>query len=472
MAKITIEPVTRIEGHARITIDKDETDNILGAHLEVLELRGFEKLVEGMEVDKMPLVTARICGVCPVAHHIVSSKTLDTCYQTEPPPGARIYRHMLLLGHYIHSHALSLFALCGPDIFMGVDAPEKQRSIVYMSKDAPELARKALRLRTIGQLITETLGGRGIHPVTSIAGGVAKAFKIEEKNKILTWINEAEGLVEELVETIRPALKNLEEKSPKYKLDIYSVAHVDKDGNWDIYGDHLTVMDATGKKVVDFTAHQYMDYFEEKAFNDSYMKNVTLRLNNSSNTFWVGPLSRLNAAASMGSERAERERERLFSWFGNPVNSPIALHEARFIEIIAALEKLKVLLSDPVLEENTGKGIQAWRHEIKNKPGAGIGSLEAPRGVLIHHYDVDEEAKIKSANLIVATQGNYLAIDDTLGQAAQVYLASSDKQLLNGIEHALRLFDPCLACATHRLGDMPLEILVYQNGKRIRRIRT
>lgn len=472
MAKITIEPVTRIEGHARITIDKDENDNILGAHLEVLELRGFEKLVEGMEVEKMPLVTARICGVCPVAHHIVSSKTLDTCYQTEPPPGARIYRHMLLLGHYIHSHALSLFALCGPDIFMGIDAPAEQRSIIYMSKDAPELARKALRLRTIGQLITETLGGRGIHPVTSVAGGVAKSFTIEEKNRILTWINEAEGLIEELAETIRPALQNLEEKSPKYKLDIFNVAHVDKDGNWDIYGDHLTVMDANGKKVVDFTADRYMDYFEEKTFDDSYMKNVTLKLNNTSNTFWVGPLARLNAAASMGSERTDRERERLFSRFGNPVNSPIALHEARFIEIIAALEKLKALLSDPILEESTGKGIRAWRHEIKNKPGAGIGSLEAPRGVLIHHYDVDEEAKVKSANLIVATQNNYLAIDDTLGQAAQVYLASSDKQLLNGIEHALRLFDPCLACATHRLGDMPLEILVNQNGKRIRRIRT
>lgn len=472
MAKVTIEPVTRIEGHARITIDKDETDNILGAHLEVLELRGFEKLVEGMEVDKMPLVTARICGVCPVAHHIVSSKTLDTCYQTEAPPGARIYRHMLLLGHYIHSHALSLFALCGPDIFMGVDAPAEQRSIVYMSKDAPELARKALRLRTIGQLITEILGGRGIHPVTSVAGGVAKSLTIEEKNKILTWINEAEGLTEELAEALRPALQNLEEQSPEYKLDIYSVAHVDKDGNWDIYGDHLRVMDANGKKVVDFTADRYMDYFEERTFNDSYMKNVTLKLNNTSNTFWVGPLARLNAAASIGSERADREREGLFSHFGKPVNSPIALHEARFIEIIAALEKLKALLSDPVLEESTGKGIGVWRHEIKNKPGAGIGSLEAPRGVLIHHYDVDEEAKIKSANLIVATQNNYLAIDDTLGQAAQVYLAASDKQLLNGIEHALRLFDPCLACATHRLGDMPLEILVNQNGKPIRRIRS
>ncbi len=472
MAKVIIEPVTRIEGHARISIEKDDADNILSAHLEVLELRGFEKLVEGMEVDKMPLVTARICGVCPVAHHIVSSKTLDACYQIEPPAGARIYRHMLLLGHYIHSHALSLFALCGPDIFMGIDAPVEERSIVYMSKESPALAGKALRLRTIGQLITETLGGRGIHPVTSIAGGVAKSLTGEEINKILTWINEAENLTGELGEALRPALRKLEEKSPGYKLDIYSAAHVDKDGNWDIYGDHLTVMDAEGKKAVDFTVDRYMDYFEEKTFYDSYMKNVTLKLNNASNIFWVGPLSRLNVAVSMGSERADREREGLFSRFGKPVNTPIALHEARFIEIIAALEKLKILISDPVLEESMGKGIGEWRQEVKNKPGAGIASLEAPRGVLVHHYDVDEEAKVKSVNLIVATQNNYLAIDETLGQAARVYLASSDQQLLNGIEHALRLFDPCLACATHRLGGMPLEILVNQNGKCIRRIRT
>lgn len=281
----------------------------------------------------------------------------------------------------------------------------------------------------------ETLGGRGIHPVTSLAGGVAKALTADKKKKIVNWICEAEPLIKELGENVRPALRKMEEKSPEYKLDTYSVAHVEKNGN------------------------------EEKIFDDSYMKNVTLKLNKSFHQFWVGPLARLNVVNSMGSEWADRERENLFTHFGKPVNSPLALHEARFIEIIAALEKLKMLIADPILEQGP------WRHEIKNKPGDGIGSIEAPRGVLIHHCGVDEEAKVNAANLIVATQNNYLAIDDTLGQAAAVYLASPDQQLLNGVEHALRLFDPCLACATHRIGHMPLEILVYHKESLVRRIR-
>ncbi|MGD2091798.1 MAG: Ni/Fe hydrogenase subunit alpha [Candidatus Aminicenantes bacterium] len=467
MSVITIEPVTRIEGHARITIKKDKTDKILGAHLEVMELRGFEKLLQGMEIDKMPLVTARICGVCPVAHHIVSSKALDVCYQTESPPAGRLYRHILLLGHFIHSHALSLFALSGPDILVGVDVPPEQRNIMHMARMMPELTKKALRLRTIGQLIVETLGGRGIHPVTSLAGGVAKSLTGDEKKKIVNWICEAEPLIKELGENLRPALRKLEEKSPPYKLDTYSVAHVDENGNWDIYGDHLRVKDVNGSEVLDFTPDQYANYFEEKIFDDSYMKNVSLKLNNSFHQFWVGPLARLNVVNTMGSKWADRERENLFNHFGNPVNSPLALHEARFIEIIAALEKLKMLMADPILEQGP------WRHEIKNKPGDGISSIEAPRGVLIHHYGVDEEAKVTAVNLIVATQNNYLAIDDTLGQAAAVYLDSPDQQLLNGVEHALRMFDPCLACATHRIGHMPLEILVYQGEREslLRRIR-
>lgn len=465
MPVVTIEPVTRIEGHARITIKKDDADKVLGAHLEVLELRGFEKLLEGMEIDKMPLVTARICGVCPAAHHIASSKAVDVCYQTEPPAAGRLYRHILLLGHTIHSHALSLFALSGPDIFMGMDAPAEQRSIVHMAKVEPELTKKALRLRTIGQLIVETLGGRGIHPVTSIAGGVTKALTGEEKKKIINWLQEAEPLVNELAEILRPALQKLQDKSPKYKLDTYSVAHVDARGDWDLYGDHITVKDAKGAAVLDFTADRYADYFVERSFDDSYMKNVSLKLDHSLHQFWVGPLARLNTANSMGSQRADKERETLFARFGNPVSSPIALHEARLIEIIAALEKLKILLTDPALDQGP------WRHEIKNKPGNGIGSIEAPRGVLVHHYEADEQAKVSAANLIVATQNNYLAIDDTLGQAAEVYLASSDEQLFNGVEHALRMFDPCLACATHRIGHMPIEVLVYQKEKLVRRVK-
>ena len=466
MSVITIEPVTRIEGHARITVSTDDAEKVLGAHLEVLELRGFEKLLEGMEIDKMPLVTARICGVCPAAHHIASSKALDRCFQTGPPPAGRIFRHMLLLGHLIHSHALSLFALSGPDILIGIDFPPEQRNIVHMSQVAPDFMKKALRLRTIGQFISETLGGRGIHPVTSVAGGVAKAFTAEDKKKVLTWIGEAEHLIKDLADTFRPALENLIKKSPDYKLDMYSMAHVGKEGNWDIYGDHLTVNDASGAKAVDFSTDQYAGYFEEKSVDDSYMKNVTLKLQGSLKKFWVGPLARLNVAASMGSEWADKEREALFARFGRPVSSPIALHEARLIEIIAALEQLKTLISDPALSNGP------WRYEIKNKPGEGIGSIEAPRGVLIHHYDVDEQAKVKSANLIVATQNNYLAIDDTLTQAAQLYLVSPDQKLLNGVEHALRMFDPCLACATHKTGSMPLEILIHRKGKLVRKVKS
>ncbi len=460
-----IEPVTRIEGHARIAIKRDESGSVSGAHLEVMELRGFEKLLEGMEIEKMPLVTARICGVCPAAHHIASSRALDACYGVALPPAAGLYRRMLLLGHTIHSHALSLFALSGPDIFMGMDVPVEERSIVHMAKVEPDLTKKALRLRSIGQLIVETLGGRGIHPVTATAGGVTKALTMEEKKKIANWVAEAEPLLNELAEVLRPALRELEAKSPKYELTPHSVAHVDAEGNWDLYGDHVTVKDAAGSTVVDFTSDQYADYFVERGFDDSYMKNVTLRVASKLHKFWVGPLARLNVSGSMGSEKADGEREKLFERFGNPVNSPIALHEARLVEIFAALGKLKIILADPVL------GLGTWRTEIVNKPGKGIGSIEAPRGVLVHDYEVDGDAKVSAANLIVATQNNYLAIDDTLGQAARVFLGSSDGELLNGVEHALRLFDPCLACATHRIGHMPLEVSVYEGGRCTRRVR-
>ncbi|UCH94649.1 MAG: Ni/Fe hydrogenase subunit alpha [Candidatus Aminicenantes bacterium] len=469
MSVVTIEPVTRIEGHARITIKKDDADKILGAHLEVMELRGFEKLLQGMEIDKMPLVTARICGVCPVAHHIASSKALDACYQTHPPPAGQAYRHILLLGHLVHSHALSLFVLSGPDIFLGIDVPAEQRNIVHLASVKPDLTKKALRLRTIGQLVVETLGGRGIHPVTSVAGGVTRSMTHDEKKKIINWIQEGKILVKELLATVRQALRALEKKCPEYKLQVYNAAHVDAGGNWDIYGDHLTVKDANGADIVDFTAQQYADYFEEKTFEDSYMKNVSLKLNNSLEKFWVGPLARLNVSNSLGSEWADKEREILFTHFGQPVSSPIALHEARLIEIIAALQKLKMLILDPGL----GQGV--WRHEIKNKPGAGIGSVEAPRGVLVHHYETDEDGKVSGVNLIVATQNNYLAIDDALAQAAANYLASAsapDGQILNGVEHALRMFDPCLACATHRIGHMPIEISVYKQDTLVRRIRS
>ena len=465
MSVIRIEPVTRIEGHASIAVTKGDNGKVESAHLQVLELRGFEKLLEGMELEKMPLITGRICGVCPVAHHLASSKALDACYGTQPTEAAVILRRIMFLGHYIHSHALNLFVLAGPDILVGVDAEAANRNIVWMARNNPDFTKMALRLRTLGQVIVERIGGRGIHPVTSVPGGITVKLAKEEVDQMKAWTDEIQSIVGSVEGKVRDVLRKHEEKIPHYHDEIHGLAHVGVGGRWDIYGDVMRVTGPKGEKAAEFPVADYAKFLEETTFDDSYMKKVTLKLGGSSHRFRVGPVARLNAADTMGSEWAEKARQDYFGHFGRPVHHAAANFEARLVEVIAACEHLKTLLQSPLVLSGP------FRNEVKKAPVEAAGSVEAPRGVLIHHYVPDEKGRVKEANLIVATQNNYLAIDETLRQAAEHYDGKPEAEFANGLEHAIRIFDPCLACATHAVGQMPMEVKIYRGGSLLQTIR-
>ncbi len=467
---ITIDPVTRIEGHARVFINLTEAGTLEKAGLIVNELRGFERILVGMEADRMPLITARICGVCPTAHHLASSRALDNAAGVHPPPAADMLRELMLMGHMIHSHCLSLFVLQGPDLVLGLDADPAIRNIVGLVKAAPDVAQKALRCRAIGQQINELIGGRGTHPVTSVAGGITFRLDRDKKTQLTAWIDEALILVQKLA----PILKTLLLK----QLDLHRTllsswttpmwsAGTQKNGTLNLYDGKIRFVDEKGTFRQEFTADAYRPYVKESVLDWSYMKQVHVDDGYGLHTYRVGPLARFNACERYGTPIADAEAEQFAATFGRPAHNTILQIYARMIELIYAAERAKQLISDPAIGGET-------RVPVKFRGGRGVGHVEAPRGTLIHDFEIDTNGIIRAANLIVATQQNYAAINDTIAQAANDFVIGkqSDAALLNAVEFGIRCFDPCLSCATHTMGPMPLEIVIARGssgGRTIRR---
>jgi len=458
---LTVNPVTRLEGHAKIVLDVDDNGNVLRGHLQVLEIRGFEKLVEKMELFKMPQIIARICGVCPAAHHLASVIAIENGLGIAAPEEARLLRELLYMGHILHSHTLSTFFLAGPDILRGIDAEPGQRNIFSLLALDPELARKALRLRSIGQLTVEAVGGRGVHPVAAIPGGMAARPTAEKLAQIAGWGREALVILDEVLPRVNKQLALLEELRPVALLPERSMS-LTKEGVVDFLAGEAVVVNGTGGMERRFSAADYAEHLIEHVMPASYMKSVRLRAPDEI-SYFVGPLARLNVNNFFCTPRANAALQE-FHAKGRPRLSALDHIEARLVEMLFCAERM----SEIAAEELSGGPL---RVAAEPREGRYAGMVESPRGLLIHDYTADATGRIREANLIVATQNNYDAIDSAITAVAGHFIPmKNDNQLMNGMEFALRCFDPCLSCATHTAGRMPMEVLIRRDGATLRTI--
>lgn len=458
---LVVSPVTRIEGHARILLDLNDAGEVSRGHLEVWELRGFEKLLQGTELFKMPQVTSRLCGVCPAAHHLASVHAIEAGLGIEPPSDAKLLRELLYAGHVLHSHALSNFVLTGPDLVVGIAAPPQERNVFSLLKINPDLVKKVLRLRSIGQRTVELVGGRGVHPVTAVPGGMASCPDQGRLELIAGWGGEAVGLIEEIGAVLRERLAGLDELRLQTQLPYNSVA-LSSAGRFDWFGRECVVMNPVGGVERRFAAADYANHLVEHAVPGSYMKSVRLR-DSEEQHFLVGPLARLNVNSSLGTPRADAAL-RVFRNGGHPHLSALEYIWARLIEMLHCAERMQAIAGGEL-------GGGPLKVEASPRQGRFVGLIEAPRGILIHDYETDAAGRIATVNFIVATQNNYDAINYAITSLARHFAPrNDDNQLMNGVEFALRCFDPCLACATHAAGRMPLEVVMFQHGERVRTI--
>lgn len=462
---IEIEPVTRIEGHAKIRIDVGDDKKVSGAWLSVLEFRGFERFVQGMQVELIPTLMTRVCGTCPHAHHLAAAKAVDEVFSVKPTPAALLQRKLLNAGSMIHSHAVHFFALAGPDLLLGVDSPVAKRNVVGLLEIAPDLTAKALKLRSLGQRIVEIVGGRGTHPVTCIAGGMSAVITKDTQEQLQRLSAEALELAKVALVAGRGALDKNKDMTDALTLEAVDLGTVDG-GKLDTYDGKLRARGPDGKVVVEFEAKDYEKYLYEEAFDHSYGKGVLLQDSaGKKHLHRVGPLSRLNAADSIDTPLAAAELEAFRKTAGNPSKLTVMSHYARLLEILHFAELCVRISSDPELISPN----------VRTKPTAtpkrGIAHVEAPRGMLLHDFRVDSNGIVTGANLLVATQHNFGAINASLKSATEAFIDKPDAELLNRIEFAIRCYDPCLSCSTHRVGQMPLEVEITESGRVVRQVR-
>jgi F420-non-reducing hydrogenase large subunit len=460
--QVTIDPVTRIEGHARVDLEIDEDDSIAGVVFKVMDFRGFETFLQGMHVEMMPTVTARICGTCPQTHHLAASKAVDRVFGATIPRTAELLRNTLNLGAMVHSHAVHFFALAGPDLIFGLASERSERNIIGMAKKHPELSKKALRLRSIGQKIVELVGGRGTHPVSCVAGGMAAPLGPEKAEKLKKYVGEGVKLSRKLYEASRQIFQTNEKLMRSLPLETHYLGTVNEE-RLDFYDGELRLRRPDGS-CFDFSAENWALYLHEKTRGGSYGKCVSFKEGEEEVSYRVGPLARLNCAEKIETPAANAELEKYREAGGNPCHQTVMYHQARMIEVLYAMEKLEQIVSDPDLyKEDIRAGLDS--------PRDGAAHVEAPRGVLIHDYKVDGNAVVKEANLLIATQQNLSAINETIGMSAQKYMDQPDEAFLNAVEFGIRCYDPCLSCATHRIGEMKLDVAVRREGRTLRRIR-
>ena len=462
---IRVDPVTRIEGHAKVFIHLGQDGQLESAGLVVNELRGFEKILIGMEADRMPHITARICGVCPTAHHLAASNALDHACGVTPPPAAQLLRELMYMGHIIHSHSLSLFVLQGPDLVLGLDADPAQRNVVGMVRANPELAKLALGMRTIGQRINEMVGGRGTHPVTSVAGGITFTLDQEKKGFLEGWVDEARRMLLKITPAVKGLLLKTVELHPammgSWSTPSWGLGTV-LDDRISLTSGKLRAIDEKGASRAEFGSEDYDRYLVESVVQWSYMKKVALKIDGL-HDYRVGPMARINVGRRFGTELADAELADFFKLGGDPCHSTLLQSYARLIELIWAVERAASILRDPAIFGET-------RVPVKFTGSRGVGHVEAPRGTLFHDYRIDEKGIVRAANLIVATQQNYALINSSIEQAARSHVIDrpDDAALLNAVEFSIRCYDPCLSCATHAVGRMPMQVVIKREGATVR----
>jgi NAD-reducing hydrogenase large subunit len=443
----------------------DDHGNVEHAYLHVNEFRGFEKFCEGRMVFEMPLITPRICGICPVSHHLAAAKTADEVMGCPPPRPASLLRELMHMGQVIQSHGMHFFELAGPDLLLGFDADPATRNVVGLIQADPALTLKAVNLRKFGQDIIFTLGGRRIHPNFAVPGGVNKALTASERDHILSGIDEAIVTTQAGIVIMKDwAAANQEDIN---KFAVFPTGYfgmVTPNDSLELYDGQIRLIDAAGEQLEKFDGRHYLDYIAEHVENWSYLKfPYYKKMGWPNGVYRVGPLGRLNVARQIDTPLADAELKNFKNFnHGKPVENTLMYHYARLIETLFAVEKARLLLNDPDI---LSKDILNTRHNIK---GEGVGVIEAPRGTLFHHYWTDQLGQIQRVNLIVATGHNNWAMSHAVDSVAKTYISGNQVRegLLNRVEAAIRAYDPCLSCSTHAVGQMPLHVqLVAPDGE-------
>ncbi len=471
MRRVEIDPISRLEGHGKISLFINDDGSVENAYLQIPELRGFEKFVEGLPVEEIPRIMPRICGVCPAAHHMAAGKAVDNVFSADIPSVAKKLRELYYMAHFIHSHAAHFYALAAPDFVLGPDAPKAQRNVLgLIAKVGLELGGEVVRQRAISQDIQIMVGGRATHPVWNIPGGVTRALTEENAEKVKGLADEQLGFAELSLKLFNDLVLANEAYLDLIMGGVFEqvtnyMGLVDESNKVNFYHGQVRVVDVEGKELFRYSEPEYLDYIAEHVEDWSYLKFPYIK-----NRGWVGfvegadtslyqanPLPRLNAADGMATPKAQAEYEKMFDTVGGkPCHKLMVNHWARLVEMVYAAERMQELINDPEITDPNVRVIPS------TTPTEGVGIVEAPRGTLTHHYWTDENGIVTKANLIVGTTNNNASINMAVKKAAQNLIKPGGEVtdgLLNMVEMAFRLYDPCFSCATHSLpGQMPLKV--------------
>jgi NAD-reducing hydrogenase large subunit len=461
--RIVIHPMTRIEGHAKISICVDDGGRVESAQFHVTEFRGFEKLCEGRPFHEMPGLMSRVCGICPVSHILASSKAGDALLGVQIPPAAVKQRRLLNYAQVLQSHALSFFHLSAPDLLLGMDAAPEKRNLFGLIESDPDFLRRGIRLRQFGQRVIELVGGKRIHPPWGAPGGVLRTVGPGERDEMLRWVPEALDSLDLALARLKSVLESFQEEIEHMgNFPSLFLGTVNGEGSLEYYDGLIRIVDSEGNIVADGLApERYHTYLAEASEEWSYMKFPYYKpLGYPGGMYRVGPLARLNAASAARTPRADRELHEYRQRTRGTACKSFYYHLARLIEMLHAVERIEELLADPDL---LGEEVQA-RAGLNRREG--VGSCEAPRGTLFHHYHVDANGLVRRANLLIATAQNNLAMNKAVEQTARRFVAprALAEGMLNRVEAAIRCYDPCLSCSTHAIGQMPL-IIEIQNRR-------
>ncbi len=469
LRRVAIDPVSRVEGHGKVTILLDEQNKVHQVRLHIVEFRGFEKFIQGRPYWEVPVMVQRLCGICPVSHHLAASKAMDIIVGVKKlTPTAEKLRRLMHYGQMLQSHALHFFHLSSPDLLFGFDSDVTRRNIVGVAMAHPEIAKQGVLLRKFGQEVIRITSGKRIHGTSAVPGGMNKSLTIAERDELLkniyqivAWSRDAVHLIKK-VHIQDPGLYN---SFGTFRSNYMSI--VGHNGDLDFYHGKLRARDDNGKIIFDNVDYQHYDrYLEEEVKSWTYMKFPFITsLGKDKGWYKVGPLARVQNCNQISTPFAEHERKEFVDYAGGaPMHAPLAYHWTRMIEMLHAAEEIKNLLHD---DDLLGNNLMAVPGERQRE---GVGVIEAPRGTLFHHYRVDENDMVTMANLIVSTTNNNQAMNEAVRNVAQRYLHGREvtEGLLNHVEVAIRAFDPCLSCATHALGKMPLEVeLVDVEGQQV-----
>lgn len=465
---ITIQPVSRIEGHAKVQIQLNDQGNVEDAKVHVVELRGFERFCIGRPIEELPRIVPRICGVCPWAHHLASAKATDMVFGAEVPAAAHKLREAAYMAHTIHSHVLHFFVLSGPDFVMGPDADYSVRNVVGIAGKVPDIAKKVLHARYTAQMITQKMGGKGIHPDCAVPGGWSKPLTQEELTQLKQMADECMDFALYAIDFAKKEL------FPRYLDTVKSFALINtgfmgtvKDGALNLYDGDLRLMYQDGT-FEDFKPEDYLDHIHEHVEGWTYLKfpyakkakDFSMDLDAPSGIYRTNSLARVNVCDHIATPKAQAELEEFRNMFGRPAQQTLLYHWARLIEIVYAAERMKELFDDPdILNPQT-------RVAVSPRAARGVGSVEAPRGTLIHDYQTDDKGITTDVNIIVGTTHNNAAINMSVKRAAQDLIKDGkyDQGILNTVEMAIRAYDPCLSCATHTIsGRIAIKVVIVDH---------